>query len=177
MEWEFTVLNYIQDNIRSETLDKIMPVISLLGALGAFWIIITIISLITKKYRTFGRSMAVNMISNLVVCNMIFKPIVGRIRPYELNTTVNLMVNPEIDPSFPSGHTFFAFGAATVFFMYNKKLGILMYIIAAAIAFSRLYLYVHFPTDVACGAVFGIITAIIAHKIELVICPRKEEKQ
>lgn len=162
MEWEFYVLNYIQDHIRNSQLDVIMPLISMLGAGGALWVIMTVICLIVKKYRPFGKKLAFSMIVDLLVCNATIKPIVNRIRPYDLNTTVQLIVPPEIDPSFPSGHTFFAFSAATICFLYDKKLGIIMYLIAILIAFSRLYLYIHFPTDVLCGAIFGTLTALLS---------------
>lgn len=177
MDWEFYVLNYLQKNVRNDFLDKLMPLISLLGALGALWVIMAVVALITKKYRRFGRSLAFDLLFSLIPCNLIFKPIVNRIRPYELNSTVQLLVPPEIDPSFPSGHTFFAFSAATICFIYNKKLGICMYILAFAIAFSRLYLYVHFPTDVISGAVLGTITAIIAYKLEGMIFSKEEKEE
>ncbi len=166
MELEFVILDFIQKNIKNPFLDKIMPVVSMLGALGIIWIVFTIIALITKKYRRLGTKLSFTMILSLIVCNCILKPVVSRIRPYDLNSTIQLMVAPEIDTSFPSGHTFFAFSTATVCFMYNKRLGVIMYLFAVLMAFSRLYLYVHFPTDVLFGAIFGIITGIIAGKLE-----------
>lgn len=177
MEWEFYLLNYIQEHFHNDFLDKLMPLISMLGFLGILWVVIAAAALITKKYRAFGISLSVDLLVNLVICNAILKPIVNRIRPYDLNNTVSLLVAAEIDPSFPSGHTFFAFGAATVFFFYNKKVGILMYLLAAAIAFSRLYLYIHFPSDVAFGAFFGIITAVIAHYMEKMVMNFKKPSE
>ena len=169
MDWEFFVLNYIQKYIKNDTLDIIMPLISLLGAVGALWIIMCLGSLLIKKHRRLGRMLFCDLLVNLIACNLIIKPIVNRIRPYDLNSTVNLIVPPEIDPSFPSGHTFFAFGAATICFLYNKKLGLAAYVIAFLIAFSRLYLYIHFPTDVLCGAVFGTLLAFGAAALEKTI--------
>ena len=174
MDWEFVILNFIQDNIRNPVLDKIMPFISMLGALGIVWIVWTIICLITKKYRRLGTRLSAALILTLIVCSGILKPIVSRLRPYELNSTIQLTVKPEFDTSFPSGHTFFAFSVATVCFMYNKKLGLIMYLFAFLMAFSRLYLYVHFPTDVIFGAVFGIITGIIAGKLENYIFEKEQ---
>ncbi len=166
MDWEFYILNYIHYNLRSDFLDAVMPYISLLGAAGVLWIIIAVAALIIKKYRSFGKSLSFYLICAFIICNLIIKPIVNRIRPYELNDAIQLLVPPETDASFPSGHTFFAFGTATIFFIYNKKLGIFMYLLALAIAISRLYLYIHFPTDVICGMIFGTITAIAAYKTE-----------
>lgn len=162
MDWEFYILNFIQKKCRTPFLDFLMPLISLLGAFGALWIVITVVSLFISKYRRFGISMAFNLCVSLIVCHCLLKYVVCRIRPYDLNQTVSLLVKPEFDPSFPSGHTFYAFSAATVIFMYNKKLGLAMYALSFAIALSRLYLYIHFPTDVMFGVVFGIITGFVA---------------
>ena len=66
------------------------------------------------------------------------------------------------DYSFPSGHTQASFAAATALFTGNKKAGICAYVLAALIAFSRLYLYVHFPTDVLAGVVIGICCGLLS---------------
>ena len=182
MDIEFYILNYIQKNIKNDMLDIIMPVISLLGTIGAIWLILCFGSLFSKKHKRLGRMLFCDLLVNLIACNLIIKPIVNRIRPYEMNSTIQLIVPPEIDPSFPSGHTFFAFGSATICFMYNKKLGIASYILAFLMAFSRLYLYVHFPTDVLFGAIFGTLMAFAAAKLEKTVFekhylrPHKENK-
>lgn len=173
MDWEFSILNYIQNNIRNDWLDMIMPVISMLGTAGALWIVMALGSLFFKKTREFGKTLTFTLLFDVIPCLFTFKPIVNRIRPYDLNSTVQLIVRPEIDASFPSGHTFFAFSAATICFIYNKKLGVCMYCLAAMIALSRLYLYVHFPTDVICGAVFGILSSIAAYYMEKLILKKK----
>lgn len=166
MDWEFAILNFFQTNIRNPVLDVVMVCISTLGKVGIIWILFAIITLITKKYRRLGTKISAALIITLICCSCILKPIVNRIRPYDLNPTVNLLISKEIDTSFPSGHTFFAFSVATACFMYNKKLGILMYAFAFAMAFSRIYLYMHFPTDVLFGMIFGIIVGIFASKLE-----------
>lgn len=166
MEWEFYILDFIHTYFSNPVMDVVMKFVSFLGSLGMIWIVITIILLVTKKYRTLGRSLAINLGLNFIACNLIIKPIVARLRPFEFNQSINLIVSTPIDPSFPSGHTLFAFAAATIFFVYNKKIGLFMYLFACVMAFSRLYLYVHFPTDVAFGAVLGILLAIISYMLE-----------
>ena len=118
MDWEFTVLNMMQKYLRSPVLDAITITVSTLGKLGLIWIVMAIICLITKKYRRLGTKMSLALILTLINCSFILKPVVQRIRPYILNPNIQLMLSPEFDTSFPSGHTFFAFSTATVCFMY-----------------------------------------------------------
>ncbi len=172
MDWEFTLLNYIQNNIRTDFLDKLMPVISFMGKLSLMWVIIAAACLCFRKTRKLGRSLTFDMIFNLIASSCIIKPIVNRPRPCVLDNTVELLVGLPFDASFPSGHTLFAFGAATILFIYNKWLGIAAYIFGCLMAFSRMYLYVHFPTDVLFGAVFGVAFAITAYKLEGMIFDR-----
>lgn len=166
MEKEFYILNFIRDYISNPFLDVLMPFVSFLGSFGMIWIVLAVVLIITKKHKQLGYSLSANLIFNFVGCNLIIKPIVARIRPYEINQSIELLVSAPHDYSFPSGHTLFAFGAATIIFLYNKKIGALMYAFALLMGFSRLYLYVHFPTDVAFGAFLGIIFAIISHWLE-----------
>lgn len=166
MEWEFFILEYIRKYVRNDTLTFIMKMVAPMWIIFALIAGAGIVLLITKKHaklaRMFGGAAAVNTLT----CVLILKPIVARLRPYELNTTIEMLVSPEIDTSFPSGHTSFAFCAATACFIYNKTVGIIAYLFAAFIAFSRLYLYMHFPTDVICGALLGIISGMIGAYIE-----------
>ncbi len=173
MDWEFVVLEKLQQ-LHSAPLDFIMK------CFAPFWLVIIFIALpslivmITKKHAKLGRMLASSAAVCGLTCALIIKPVVSRLRPYELNTTIAMLVPPEIDASFPSGHTCFAFSAATVCFIYNKKLGIMMYVFASIIAFSRLYLYMHFPTDVLCGALLGIICGIVGVYIESILfLPKK----
>ena len=171
MEWEFMVLNALQKG-RTALWDRLMPCISFLGTWGILWIVITVLCLAVKQHRRLGISLAFNMGIDLIACNALLKPIVARLRPYVLNTTVSLLVPPETEFSFPSGHTLFAFGAATILFMYNKKVGTAVYVLAALIAFSRLYLYMHFPTDVFFGALFGVVLALISYYLDATLFPK-----
>lgn len=173
VSFDLPILDWIQANWANPFLDKIMPIITVLGDAGIFWMICAAILAITKKYRRMGFGMAVAMMLGLVVCNMILKPAVGRIRPYDfqesLGVTINLLIEKQHDFSFPSGHTIASFEACTVLLLGNKKMGIPATILAILIAFSRMYLYVHYPTDVIAsvilGTIFGVIGYLVTHKI------------
>ena len=166
MDKEFYILNYIQNHFRTDFLDRLMPVISFMGKLSLLWVILAAVCLLIKKTRPLGRSLTIDLMFNLIGATLIIKPIVSRVRPCVLNDTVDLLVNVPFDASFPSGHTLYAFGAATIIFIYNKWLGIAAFLFAFLMGFSRLYLYVHFPSDVAFGAVFGVVFAVVAYRLE-----------
>jgi undecaprenyl-diphosphatase len=154
-------------------LDFIMPLITVLGDAGIFWMVWAAALLFFKKYRRIGIGMAIAMMLGLVICNIILKPTVGRIRPYDfqetLGITINLLIEKQHDFSFPSGHTIASFEACTVLLLGNKKMGIPAVILAVLIAFSRMYLYVHYPTDVIAsvilGTLFGVIGYLVSHNV------------
>ncbi len=173
VSFDLPILDWIQLNLANPFLDMIMPWITVLGDAGIFWMIVAAVLAFTKKYRRVGFGMAIAMALGLVVCNMILKPCVGRIRPYDfqetLGVTINLLIEKQHDFSFPSGHTIASFEACTVILLGSRKLGIPATILAILIAFSRLYLYVHYPTDVIAsiilGTIFGIIGYWVSHSI------------
>ena len=175
VSFDLPILDWIQANMANPFLDKIMPIITVLGDAGIFWMVCAAVLAISKKYRRIGFGMAIAMMMGLVVCNMILKPTVGRIRPYDfqesLGVTINLLIEKQHDFSFPSGHTIASFEACTVMLLGSKKLGIPATILAILIAFSRMYLYVHYPTDVIAsvilGTLFGVIGYLVTHKITI----------
>ena len=160
MNWEFDILYAIQ-NIHNPVLDKIMVGISSLGNAGILWGIIAIILLISKKHRKTGIHMFIAMVLTLFVGNLILKNLVQRERPCWIDTTIPLLINNPKDYSFPSGHTMNSFTAAMCIFLHQKRWGIVAFVVAALIAFSRMYLFVHFPTDIITGMIIGISSALI----------------
>ena len=174
LSFDLPILDWIQANMANPFLDMIMPWITVLGDAGIFWMIVAAVLAITKKYRKIGFGMAIAMALGLLVCNVTLKPLVARIRPYDfqetLGVTINLLIEKQHDFSFPSGHTIASFEACTVILLGSRKLGIPATLLAILIAFSRLYLYVHYPTDVIAsvilGTIFGIIGYLVTHKIK-----------
>lgn len=161
---ELSVLDFITEHFANPVLDKLMIFLSDICAHGEIWIAVALIMLCFAKTRRSGMGVAFALIFGLVIGNMILKPTVGRIRPYEL-TGFELIVPKMHDYSFPSGHTLASFEAAGALLMTDKRYGIPALVLAFMIAFSRLYLYVHYPSDVFAGIVLGLIFAFIAVKL------------
>ena len=163
---DISLLNLIQ-NIKSPILDKIMTTITALGNMGIFWILLILIFLTTKEYKKMARLMIICFLFNALVVNLILKPAVGRNRPFEIVDGIKLLVLKPQDPSFPSGHSSISFCMLTVILLFSKSktINIMASILAILITFSRLYLYVHFPTDVLASIILGIATGILSYYI------------
>lgn len=156
---ELPILHAIQDAIGCSFLDTFFSLITRLGDGGIFWIILAIVLLCFRKTRRAGVAMAVALIIGLCVTNLGIKPLAARIRPYVVDPSISLIIPPESEFSFPSGHTSTSFECAFVLAWYHRKAGIAAIVLAAVIAFSRLYLMVHYPTDVLAGIVIGALVA------------------
>ena len=167
VSFDLPILDWIQANLKNGFLNEVMPIITMFGDGGIFWIACAVILLCIPKTRKTGLGMAFALIMGLIVCNVTLKPLVGRIRPYDfqeqLGVVIPLLTERMHDYSFPSGHTIASFEAATVLLINNKKLGIPAMILAVLIAFSRLYLYVHYPTDVIFSVFAGILFAFLGN--------------
>ena len=164
LQLEFQILNLIA-NMRTDLLDTMLPMISSFGDKGIGWIVLSVILICIPRYRKAGITMGLALIFCLLVGNMTLKPLIARPRPYTYFPEMTLLIAPLADFSFPSGHTFASFASATALFLYHKKAGIAAYILAAIIAFTRLYLYVHFPSDVIAGMLLGIFSGWLAYQI------------
>lgn len=203
MDWEFQFLNWIQTNLRSDFLDTVMPIITKFGDGGIFWIIITLLLFIPKRTRKYAHVSAFALIFCVVGGNLILKNLIARPRPFWLEngnplamlavdnpltrlsvhdgttvipegrTIIQLLVKAPTDFAFPSGHTQASFAAASSICMWKRKWGIPALILAALVAFSRMYLYVHYPTDVLAGICFGVGYALVS----LAICNKMFRKK
>ncbi len=163
-QWELGILDWINQTFQNNFFDKIMPWITFLGDHGWFWILLSALLLISKPTRKMGLTMALALLFSLILANITLKPLVARIRPFDLNAAVELLINAPKDFSFPSGHTQASFAAATALFRYHKKAGAAALVLAALIAFSRLYLYVHYPSDVLIALIFGVLLGNLAYQ-------------
>ena len=137
-------------------MDFLIPKITLLGNGGAIWILAAVILLCTKKYRKQGLLLLAGLIVGVLVGNVCLKHLIARPRPCWLDSSVQLLIANPTDYSFPSGHTLSSVIGTTVLTKTDRRFGYAAIPLAALIAFSRLYLYVHFPSDVFAAAVLGV---------------------
>ncbi len=183
VSFDLPILDWIQANLHSPMMDTIMPIITLFGDAGIFWIAIAVALLLFPKTRKTGLGMGIAMLLGVLICNVIMKPMIGRIRPYDFQLGLGLtwdqivaggklLVDTPHDFSFPSGHTIASFEASVVIFKNNKKWGVPALILAVLIAFSRMYLYVHYPTDVIFSVFAGTLFAFIGDALAAKAAPR-----
>lgn len=190
MEWEFLILDFIQ-SLRTPFGDVAMPLVSKLGNTGMIWILLAVILLILPKTRKYGVVVAAALVADVILCDGILKHLFRRIRPCDINTAARLLIPRPTDFSFPSGHTACSVAASTALFLIRGKgntggngqdrtarvmgkLWIPAWILTAVIAFSRMYLYVHYPTDILGGFVTGLAAGFIGY---IVIERWKKQKE
>lgn len=150
------ILLFLQDAVRNPVLNPIMTVITSLGNAGIIWILLTAALLIPKKTRKIGCMSACALLASLLFNNILLKNMVARARPYNAIEALIPIVRKPSEFSFPSGHAGSSFASACVLYRkLPKKYGIWAVILAALISFSRLYVGVHYPTDVLAGILVG----------------------
>ena len=165
MNHEFWILDGIQ-KLRTPAVDVLMPFITRFGNGGVIWIVLTVILLLIPKTRKTGLILGAALILDGIFCNLFLKNLVRRIRPCDINDAVRLLIPYPSDYSFPSGHTAVSFAAASaLYFAGEKYLWKAALVLAAFIAFSRMYLYVHYPTDILGGALLGILCGYLGCRI------------
>lgn len=152
---EFAILDWIQNTLRCDLLDITLPFVSALCDHGEIWIILALVLLAIRQTRLQGAAVACGLALDLIACNLLLKPLFGRVRPFVLNPAAALLVPPPLDASFPSGHTAASFAAVAALKASGSPLWKPALGLAAVIAFSRLYLYVHWPSDVLGGILLG----------------------
>ena len=152
---EIQILDFLQ-KLRTPAGDMVIPLITKLGDKGIIWILLAAALLLIPKTRKTGAILTAALCVDLVLCNGILKNLFARIRPFDVNTSVQLLIPKPGDFSFPSGHTAASFtAAAALYFAGEKDLWKPVLALAVIIAFTRLYLYVHYPTDILGGMAVG----------------------
>ena len=173
------ILLFIQEYIRQDWMTPIWIAITSLANDGWFWIALSIILLIPKKTRKAGIAALLALLINLFFTNIALKNFVARTRPYDVIVGLEVLIKKLSSFSFPSGHTACSFAAAFAYYkcLPEKKWGVAALILAGLIGFSRLYVGVHYPTDVLGGAAVGMFAAWIASKLVTVIGEKLQSKK
>lgn len=164
-------------SIHNSVMDVMMPLISAIADHGVIWFLIAALLLIKKDYRKYSFMIIISMGVAFVIGELILKPLVGRARPCHINEWIPLLIQAPDSFSFPSGHTASSFTAATILYLCNRKWGIIAFVLAGMIAFSRMYLYVHYPTDILAGIVLGIFSALLVYWTYKKLENRNQKKQ
>lgn len=183
LNFDWAIFQWISNNLWSPALDGMMKVITTLGDSGIIWIVFGLALVCFKKYRKVGIMVLAALLFSLIFTDLIIKPLVHRPRPFDLPQWFGQFVYPEIisrpgSLSFPSGHTSSSFAAASVLWFTRRKwqMSLLATVLAILIAFSRVYLYVHYPTDVLAGILAGITYGYMAYLLVAALEPVLTQK-
>lgn len=151
------ILGSIKKHLQNKYLDKVMPIVTAMGNLGFVWIVIVVFLMLHGQYRMIGSIVALTLIISTSIGEGIIKHTVKRVRPCNCISNINLLISKPMSYSFPSGHTLSSFAVAEMLSMFFIRYKLIFIVIAILIAFSRLYLYVHYPSDVLAGVIIGIL--------------------
>lgn len=161
--FEANIILWIEQNLRCGLLTPVMKAITALGNGGVFWIALSLLLIAFKKTRRAGLCCALALVLDLLAVNIILKPLIARPRPFYVLPEISLLIPTPGEFSFPSGHSASSLCAAwAAFRSMKRKIGVPLLVLAALIALSRLYVGVHYPTDVIGGALLGIALGEIA---------------
>lgn len=173
-QFEASIILWIQENLRG-ALDGLWLFITHLGDEGILWIILGIILLFWKKTRPIGFTMLISLLFDFLIINVTLKDLIARPRPFVVNEAITPLIT-DVSPyrSFPSGHSGGSFAA--MFALYKwvpKKIGIPAIVLAALVALSRLYVGVHYPTDILAGCVVGFMCSVWAYYLVKFVSKKK----
>lgn len=176
VQLDFAILDWIAAHLYTPLLDWLMPVITEIGD-GMVWVALGLLLLCIPKTRNQGAVLLLALLLNYLCVNVFLKHVVARTRPFLLRPEITLLVPPPMSYSFPSGHTSAAFAMAMSLFRSGSKRTWPLFILAALVGFSRLYLYVHFPTDVLAGALLGCAAGYLSTWIFKAVALRRAKPE
>ena len=161
---DLSILLFIQEHLRFAWMNGFWDFITHFGDGGIFWIVLTIVLMIPKKTRKAGIVAGCSLALGFLITNVTLKPLVDRVRPYNYSDAVIPLGRIPSEASFPSGHTSASFSCALIYVrMLPKKYCIPLVVLATLIALSRLYLCVHFPTDVLGGFLVAMFSSAVVY--------------
>lgn len=157
---DLSILLFIQAHLRLDWMTPFWKAITALGDAGLFWIGLSALLLIPKRTRWAGVCGLLSMGLGFLISNLLLKNLIARIRPYDLEQALIPLITRPTDYSFPSGHTTASFACAlSLFRTLPRRYGAAAVVLAALIAFSRLYVGVHYPTDILGGLAVAAVSS------------------
>ena len=161
---DLSILLFIQEHLRFAWMNDFWEFITYFGDGGIFWIVLTLALMIPKRTRKAGIVAACSLLLGFLITNVTLKPLVDRVRPYNYSDVIIPLGRIPVESSFPSGHTCASFACALIYVrMLPKKCGISLLVLAVLISLSRLYLCVHFPTDVLGGFLVALFSSMLVY--------------
>lgn len=165
-ELDANILIYIQEHVRNNTLDGLFIGFTNLGNGGILWLVVSLILICFKKTRKIGITCGISLLIGFLITNITLKNLVARVRPFYTIDGLTTLISYPKDYSFPSGHTTSWFASSTgIFLTTNKKFSCILLILAVVMGFSRLYVGVHYPTDVIAGIIIGVLSGEISNRV------------
>ncbi len=176
------IMEFVQNHLHNAVTDAVFPILTYLGEAGAVWIVLAVALLFFRRTRVTGVLVLVAMLLTFLTGELLLKNIVCRPRPCSAFPEIPLLIPRPGSYSFPSGHSGSSFAAATVLFLRHRRPGIAALVLAALIAFSRVFLFVHYPTDILAGALLGVLFALAVYhffrsKLEPMLQQRRTDRQ
>ena len=166
-QFEALIILWIQENIRAPWLDGLWLFITHLGDEGILWIAMGLTMLFWKKTRPMGFTVLLSLLFDFLIINVTLKDLISRPRPFVVNEAIRPLIT-DVSPyrSFPSGHSGGSFSAMfALYWWVPKKVGIPALVLAALVALSRLYVGVHYPTDILAGCLVGFLCGALAYYV------------
>lgn len=168
---DLSIVQWVTEHLRGPFLDRVMPTITALGDSGFIWIFLCLFLIAGKRTRRIGLFCGLSLLLAYLSGEVVLKNLFQRARPFTLIPGAELLIPPPGSFSFPSGHAGSSFAAATAVFLTNRKWGTAALALAFLIAFSRIYLSVHYATDLAAGALLGVGCAFLARRLMARLLP------
>lgn len=155
------ILDFIENYLRFPLLDKMMTIITWTGNCGIVWSLLSIYLINSNNYIMLGYRVIISLVLTAIVGEGIIKHLIRRSRPFIKVNQGALLISKPMTYSFPSGHAASSFSVVGVFIIQNSHMSIYIISLASLIAFSRLYLKVHYPSDVLSGMILGLLCSIV----------------
>ena len=157
---EVEIFEFIKNNLHNSVLNRVMQIVTHLGGIP-IWLTIAFVLLFFKKYRLSSLTLVAAVGGSGFMCRIVLKPLFARERPFDTHL-FELFTRAPTSYSLPSTHTAMAIAAALVLFTVNRRLGGAALVLALLVSFSRVYLLVHYVSDVLAGMAVGVLVSILA---------------